>query len=220
LSPAHQGQGGGGQGGGRGAGGMNQPQLLQQVLGQLDLTADQKTKIDGVLKQAQQDMADARQSMQDATPQERMQKMQEMQKDVRSKVEAELTPDQKSKFYPLVASTGLKFFTEMVTAMKATGAKMDLGDDKQKQLNQIFDGTDKSLDGMKTDAGAVKDEEGAAAFQQKMTKLQMQTRKQLVEALGQDDARELMQGAMRSMAPTGGRTGTGAEVPTTQPATK
>jgi hypothetical protein len=229
LSLAQQGQGAGGRAGG-GMGGQ-MPQLLQQVLGQLDLSADQKTKIDGLLKQAQQDRRDAMQGLQDATPEERQQKMQDMQKamaDTKTKVEAELTPEQKTKYYPLVASTGLKYFTGMVDAIKTAATKMDVGDDKQKQLKDVFDDAGKSLDGLKADADAVKDEAGATDFQQKMTKLQMETRKQIVDVLGQDDARQLMQGAARSMAGGVGAGGVGAgggrgatlSGPATQPAAK
>jgi hypothetical protein len=188
----------------------------------LDLTPDQKTKIDGLLKQAQQDRREAMQGLQDATPEERQQKMQDMQKsmaDTKTKVEAELTPEQKAKYYPLVASTALKYGTDMANAIKAGASKMDLDADKSKKMSDIYDEATKSLDALKADADAVKDADGATEFQQKLAKVQMETRKEILDVLGQDDARQLMQGAMRSMMP--GRGGaTGDSAPTTKPAAK
>jgi Spy/CpxP family protein refolding chaperone len=194
-----------------GAGGAAQmPQMLQQVLGQLDLSADQKTKIDGMLRQAQQDLRSSMQGLQDATPEERMQKMQDMQKamaDTRTKVEAELTPEQKAKYFPLVASTGLKYSTDLLAALKTAAGKADMTDDQKKQVGDVFDDAGKSIEGMKSDAAAVKDDETATDFQQKLTKAQMDTRKQLVDILGQDDARKLMQAAQQSMRGSMGRAG-------------
>ena len=54
---------------------------------------------------------------------------------------------------------------------------------------------------------------------QKLLKVQMDTRQEIVKVLGQDDARQLMQGAMRSMA-TGRAGATGDSAPTTKPAAK
>jgi Spy/CpxP family protein refolding chaperone len=233
-----QGQPGGpGGGGGRGMGGMGMaqmPQQLQQVLAQLDLTPDQKTKIDGIITQAQQDGRQALQGMQDLTPEERQQKMQDLQKlmtDTKTKVEAELTPEQKAKYYPLVATTGLKRMTDLFTALKTASAKLEVGDDQKKQLKDMFDETQKSLDGLKTDADAVKDEPTATDFQKQLTKLQMDTRKQLVDILGQDDARTLMQSAQQSLrgtvrgrrgadGATGANGATGETAPATQPVAK
>jgi Spy/CpxP family protein refolding chaperone len=213
-------QAAGGRGGGGGIGGLQQ---LRQVMTQLDLTPDQKTKIQGIMKQTMQDARDAMQGLQDATPEERQAKMQDLQKmmaDAREKVEAELTPEQKEKYYPLLAKAALKQMTDLVAAIKKAVPDQKLSDDVTKQLNDIMDDTGKTLDGLKTDSDAVKDADGAKDFQAKITKSQMDLRKQIMDAAGQEDGQKLMRAAMQSMRPTGGRGAARETTPTTAPAAK
>jgi Spy/CpxP family protein refolding chaperone len=223
-------QAGGGAGGRGGAGGgMGVAQQLQQVLGQLDLTSDQETKIKGIMKDAQQSMRESLQGLQDATQDERQAKMQDVQKlmtDTLDKVTGEMTPEQKAKFYPLMAKAALKRATELVAAIKAAATKMKIGDDEMKQLNTALDDTDKTLDGYKPDADAVSDAAGSKDFTQKLTRSQLNLRKQVVDILGQEDGQKLMQDARQAMRPgLGGGAGAdrkdkGDSSATTEPAVK
>jgi hypothetical protein len=191
---------------GGGRGGMGAMQQIRTVIPQLDLTDDQKSKIKDILTQAQQDMRDKMQGMQDATQEERQARMQDLQKlaaDTREKVEAELTDDQKAKYYPLMAQAALKQFSDLLAAVKTAAAKQDISDDLRKQLGSALDDTQKTLDGYKTDADAVKDAAGLTEFQQKVTKTQMDTRTEIVDILGQDDTQTLMQAARQAMRPGG-----------------
>jgi Spy/CpxP family protein refolding chaperone len=202
------GQAGGGRGG-AGAGGLMQ---LRQVLGQLDLSADQKKEVQGILRQAMQDSRDAMQGLADAKPEERMAKMQDVQKtmaDAKEKIEAKLTPEQKTKYYPLMAKAALKQMVDLLAAVKTAAGKQDIADDLRKQLNDALDDTQKTVDGYKSDADAVSDAESAKDFQEKLTQAQMDLRKQVVEILGQDDAMKLMQSARQGMRPAGAGAGAG-----------
>jgi Spy/CpxP family protein refolding chaperone len=197
------------QAGGRGAAavGAAGPQQLQQVLRQLDLSADQKTKIDGIMDQAKKDAMAARQGYQDATPEERRQKAQDAQKiitDARTKIEAELTPEQKTKYYPLVAASGLKVVNDFNAALKTAVDKVDASEDQKKQLKDLFDDNDKTLASLKTDSEAVKDEQSLNDFQQKMTSMQTNSGKQLFQVLGRDDTQTVMRAAMQAMRPAQG----------------
>jgi Spy/CpxP family protein refolding chaperone len=205
--------GGVGAGGGMGAGGGVQPML--QVIKELDLTGDQKQNIAEIMKQARQDASDATAGIQDATPQERVQKMQDVQKiinDAKEKAEGVLTPDQKAKYYPLAAKALVSQFTDRVKAMQAASDKMDLADDKKAKLKAIYDDDFKTLDGCKTDAAAVTDAQGLRDLEQKVNKVQLDTRRQLVGILGPDDLKTMMQ----NMRPAGGAAGRSAA--TTKPA--
>ena len=208
--------------GGRGGAGAGALQQMRQVMTQLDLSPDQKTKIQDLIKQATQDARDKMQGLQDATQEERMAKMQDVQKliaDTKEKVEAELTPEQKAKYYPLSAKAALKQLTDMLAAIKKVEPDQGLSEDITKQVNSILDDASKTLDGLKTDADAVKDADGAKEFQGKITKTQIDLRKQIADAAGQDDAQKLMRAAMQSMRTTGGRAA-GETTPTTAPAAK
>ncbi len=227
ISRAQAGQGGGG----LGAGAMAQgPQQLKLVLSKLDLTEDQKAKIDAIIADTQKEVRAINQSLADATPEERQQKMADRLKilnDTKTKVEAELTPEQKAKYYPLVANLGLKSMGDMVTTMKAEAAKLDIGDDQKKQVASTLDDARKTLDGMKSDADAVKDADTAADFQKQIVKSQTEAMRQLVDIMGQEDMRTLMQNTRQAMMRNAVRNGaagaTGAtakDAPTTQPAAK
>jgi hypothetical protein len=199
----------GGSGGGMGGGAAGP---LQEVLRQLDLTREQKTQIRQVMRQA---MEDARTSAQNAaSPLERMQIAQKMMTETTDKVAAELTPAQKTRFYPLMAKSQLTRSVQMAQNMQSAAAKLTVSDDDKAQVKSVLDDALKTLDGYKADANAVKDAETAKDFQQKLTTLRTDTIKQLGGILGQDDVRQLMQG-MRTTGNTGLR-GRGKQ--TTQPA--
>ncbi len=204
--PQQAGPGGGGGGGGAG-GGMAGAQVgpLVQVIKQLNLTDDQQAKVKEIMQQTQSDLRDAMSGMQDATPQERQQKMQDMQKivtDTRGKIEDVLTPDQKTKYYPLMAKAVVTTAEQRLKLLKAAAAKQELTEDEKTQMTKLLDDDQKTLDGLSTDADGVKDADGLADLQKKAETAQQDTRKQIVEILGPEGAQSLMQ-AMRPNA--GGR---------------
>jgi hypothetical protein len=199
---------------------------MRQVLAQLDLNEDQKSKIQDIIKQAQQDLREKAQALQNADADEKQSKMQDLQNalaDTKDKVEAALTADQRTKYFPLIAKAGLKQTTDLLAALKTASAKQEISDDLRKQLDSVIDDSQKTLDGFKTDADAVADSAAASDFQQKIMKFQMDLRKQIVDIIGQEDAQALLQSARQSMAPAGaggGRRANRAAEPATAPAAK
>src|SRR5438105_2551193 len=81
-----------------GAGPLAMVQRLRQILPDLNLTSEQQTKINAILDQARQDGAQLRSQLQDLSGQERLQKVRDFVADVKDKIEAELTPEQKETF--------------------------------------------------------------------------------------------------------------------------
>jgi Spy/CpxP family protein refolding chaperone len=214
-------------GGGGAGGGLAGLQQIRQVMGQLDLTDDQKTKIRGIVQDAIQSGRDTMQGIADATPEERQAKMQDLQKlvtETKQKVQDELTPDQKAKYFPLTAKMEFKQMTDLLTALKTAAAKAELTDDQKKQLNHVFDDSQKTLDGYKADADAVTDAASADDFSRKIEKFQLDLRTQIVAAIGQKDTQTLMQSARQAMRGNiGGRAARPARneaAPTTAPAAK
>lgn len=238
LAPAQNRPQQGAGGGGGPLGGSGMMGALQQVLKQLDLTADQNAMIRQTLRNAAQDAKDAIAGIQDATPQERVQKLQDAQKiinDARDKVENTLTPQQRSKFYPLMAKTLFAQATDRLKAVQTATAKMDIPDDQRGELKKLFDDDQKTLDDYKTEADAVTDSPGMTSLQLKLSTLQMDNRQQLVDVLGREGMQQLrsaMQGqgqgdqAGQVAAPhspdasAGGKGLMPSLAPTTQPAAK
>jgi Spy/CpxP family protein refolding chaperone len=211
----------GGPGGAGGGGGQMGP--LLQVIKQLDLTQDQQTSMREIMQQAQSDVRDAMGDLQNATPQERAQKMQDIAKimsDAREKAEAVLTPEQKAKYYPLMAKAIVAQAGQRLKLLKTAAGKQDLTDDEKTQMDKLFDQDQKALDGLTADAADVKDADGLTELQKKVETTQQDTRKQLVEILGPDGAQQLMQ-AMRqngTRRPGGaGGDAAGKSAPTTKP---
>jgi len=219
---------GGGMGGG--AGGLAGPIApMLQALRQLNLPADEMQKVQGVIRQAVEDLRDSATGIRQANQQERIQKMEDAQKiitDAKDKVLGILTPEQKAKYFPLFAKLLVKQAGDRLNAMQTASAKMEITEDEHSQLKSLFDDDQKSLDGYKTDAETVKDDQAASELQQKITKQTAATRKQLVDILGQDGVQQLMQN-MRPGAQTGNRAArnaakgaTSQASPTTRPAAK
>ena len=120
-----------------------------------------------------------------------------------------------------MAKAALKQMTDLLPALKKAATTLQLSDDLVKQMNNVLDDSQKTLDGYKTDADGVTDAAGLADFQQKISKFQMDLRQQGVDILGQEDAQKLMQTARQSMRPggAGGQPRRNTETaPTTAPA--
>lgn len=210
------------QGGPGAAGGMGgQMGPLLTVMKELDLTDDQQSKVKDIMQQTQSDVRDALTGLQGATPQERQQKMQDMQKiitDSRTKFEAILTPDQKAKYYPLMAKAVVTTGEQRLKLIKNAADKQELTDDEKSQLAKLLDDDQKTLDGLSTDAEAVKDADGLTEIQKKVDGIQVDTRKQIVQILGPEGAQSLMQAMRPNGAGRGRQGGAGRTAPTTKPA--
>jgi Spy/CpxP family protein refolding chaperone len=85
-------------GGGRAGGPGAMVERVKGILADLNLTADQQKKIDGILDQAKQDGAQLRSQLKDLSGQERAEKVRAFATSVKDKIEAELTPEQKETF--------------------------------------------------------------------------------------------------------------------------
>ena len=87
------------QGFGGGAGGRGEMllQRFKDAMADLNLTDDQKTKIDAILDKAKDDARDMMAQMQNLQPQERQQKIRDLLMDLRQKIGDVLTDDQKQK---------------------------------------------------------------------------------------------------------------------------
>ncbi len=205
---------------GMGGGGSGSMQSMMQVIKQLDLTADQKQSIQKIFKQAMQDLRDAATGIQGAPAEQRREKMQDMQKivsDARAKAESVLTSEQRAKYYPLEAKALLAQFSKRLKDIKAASAELEIADDERAKLTSIFDDNGKALDDLKTDADAVTDSDGLKSFESKLQKIQLDTRTQLLDVLGAEDLRQLMQSLRPAGAANGGQAAAGKTAPTSRP---
>jgi hypothetical protein len=205
---------GGGRRGGMGGGGMAglvTPAEMRQVIDGMDLPADKKSAVDDVLQTAQSDLRESMQGLRDASQDERQQKVQDLVKtiaDAKTKVEARLTPEQKTLFAKKLSGLTVTRSEAAVAAEKKAAATVDVPADKKSQLSDLFDDATKTLDGYQADADAVTDDAAGAALAQKVQRTVQDTNRQLVEILGQADARKVVQAGRQAMRPNaGGATG-------------
>lgn len=82
-----------GKGKGRAGGGFKR---LDDALAKLNLTAEQKPKVDAAVKTAKDEAKKVREGA--GTPEEKRPKMREIQKNLREKLQAILTPEQQKQF--------------------------------------------------------------------------------------------------------------------------
>src|SRR5438477_69692 len=73
-------------------------QRMRQTLADLNLTPEQLSKTDAILDKAQQGLTGLRGQLRDMDPQQRAAKLREVLGPLREKLEAELTPEQKTQF--------------------------------------------------------------------------------------------------------------------------
>jgi Spy/CpxP family protein refolding chaperone len=144
------GQGRPGAGGGGG--------LIEQtrkILDSLDLSADQKSKIDAILEQSQSDFQKSLPDLQTMAPQDRREKMRSMMEDTKTKIEAELTPDQKDQFDKKLNDMRATLATQMISArlqqFSAALDQLELSDDQRNKANALLDDVKKQLDDAKSD---------------------------------------------------------------------
>jgi len=91
----------GGPGGGRG--GMNPERRLEMMQRQLNLTPDQTTAIKAIFEDERAKMEAARASDGSLSPEDRRAKMMAMREEEKTKIEAILTPEQKTKYEEMEA---------------------------------------------------------------------------------------------------------------------
>jgi len=90
--------------GGRGGrGGMNPERRLEMMQKELSLTADQTTAIKAVFEDERTKMEAARSADASLSPEDRRAKMMAMRQEENTKIEAVLTPDQKTKYEAMMA---------------------------------------------------------------------------------------------------------------------
>jgi len=206
--------GGAGRRGGMAGGGMAgivTPAEMRQVTDDLDLSGDEKSAVDDVLQTAQSDLRQSMQDLRDASADERPQKIEDMLKaiaDAKTKVEAQLTPEQKTEFVKKLAGLAVTRSVAAVAAEKKAAATVDVPADKKSQLSDLFDDTTKTLNGYQADADAVTDDAAGTAVAQKVQRTLQGTNRQLAEILGQADARKVVQAGRQAMrANAGGASG-------------
>jgi len=71
-------------------------EMIDQVLADLNLSAEQKEKIDPILADAREEGHALREDLKDADPQERRETMRQFMQAIRKKIEAELTEEQRA----------------------------------------------------------------------------------------------------------------------------
>ena len=96
-----------------------------------------------------------------------------------------------------------------MAAEKKAAATVDVPADKKSQLSGLFDDTTKTLDGYQSDADAVTDDASSTAVTQKVQRTVQDANRQLVEILGQDDARTVVQAGRQAMRGGGAAGGGG-----------
>jgi Spy/CpxP family protein refolding chaperone len=77
-------------------------QRIEELMSQLDLTDDQKQKVNDIVQQAKADFQKAMPELRDATPEQRRAKVQEIFDGVRQEIGDILTPEQKQKLEQLM----------------------------------------------------------------------------------------------------------------------
>jgi hypothetical protein len=205
-------------------GGMGGPGIAvlqaRLVLNQMKITGDAKNKIDGIMQKFIEDLRDFRQAAQGLAPDERRQKMQDLEKesdDTMNQVQAELTSEQKTDFAMRFAVATVTRLRRTLLAIQKGAATLDVTDDEKKQLTDAIDEASKQVDACKSDAASVTDFAGAMQISDKATKAVTDTRQQLVDILGPEDAQQLMKNVLQSISKDRKRAGSaGDATPATQ----
>jgi len=89
--------GGGPGGGGQGRGGMDPAAMVERLTKELDLTADQQTKVKDILTKRAADMKTLRED-QSTAPEDKRAKSRDIQEASNKAINAVLTPDQQKKY--------------------------------------------------------------------------------------------------------------------------
>jgi len=177
-------RGGAGQGGGQ-FGGVR----TEDVVKELDLTADQKTKVDAILAETRAAQQEARSLEGD----ERRQKMQEAQRSQREKLNAVLNAEQQQKFQQAMAKAQAAQGTQRI---RAAVAQLGLSQEQQTKVDTILADAEKKVqEGQPQDAGA-----GGRGRGGQYRAVMQETRQKINEVLTADQKTKFAE-----LAPEGGR---------------
>ncbi len=204
---------------GGGRGGAAAVAELRAGLDEMTLPAEQKAKLDAMLQDAVAQLRQAAQDARDAPADEQQQKRQDAQKmaaDVKAKVLAELTPEQKVELAHKVAVAAVARSAAGLAAEKKAADGLAVPADQKTQSDNVLDDAAKTLDGYKADADAVKDDAAGTALAAKVQTTMTETNRSLADILGADDARTVQRAGAQAMRPAGG--GNRRRAAATQPA--
>jgi len=202
---------------GQGYGPLAVLERVRQIASDMNLPADEKTKVDAVLDQSRQDALEIRGQMQDMTPQERMEKVRDFLSDVKQKVEAELTDGQKEEFEKKFQESrpqGAVGAGAVVERFRANLQSLNLTDEQKQKTDEILKDTGEKLKD-------VASEQDAGARQTKYRDAMQEMRQRLSEVLSPDQLqalREKMQQNAAAPATRPARVAAVTPAPTTRPA--
>ena len=179
-------RGGAGQGGGQ-FGGVR----TEDVVKELDLTAEQKTKVDAILAETRAAQQEARSLEGD----ERRQKVQEAQRSQREKLNAVLNAEQQQKFQQAMAKAQAAQGTQRI---RAAVAQLGLSQEQQTKVDTILADAEKKVQeasAQPQDAGA-----GGRGRGGQYRAVMQETRQKINEVLTADQKTKFAE-----LAPEGGR---------------
>jgi peroxiredoxin/Spy/CpxP family protein refolding chaperone len=195
----------------QGDGGGPRPMMMLErtraALQQLDLSPDQKTKVMAALDQARDQMAELRGQLKDMDPQDRIQHVRAVLQEARSKIEAELTADQKAKLEEKLSEAraaaggngagGGLGRAGMLDQLRKTLDAMNLTDDQRMKVNALLDETRAKLRDL---AG----EQDADARRGKFSQTLQDMREQLAQILTPEQRQSLRQSMQAGFGGGGG----------------
>jgi len=201
------------EGGRAGGGGANaRPMLMleraRSTLDALDLSADQKAKVQAALDDARQQLMSLRDQLQSMDRQQRVEKVREVLSGARQKIEDALTPEQKAEFQKKMnearaAGAGgagggdsAAGRAGMLDRMRSIVEKLDLSEEQRTKVNAVLDATKAKLQGLA-------DEKDGETRQSKFAETMRDTREQLAQILTPEQ-RQSLRDRMQESAGDGG----------------
>ena len=157
---------------------------LQSAISQLDLTPDQKTKVDAILASTRQQIQTLRPQLRNMTPEQRRAKITPILQGVRQQLSTVLTPEQmQSLRQNMQNGAGGQNGGGLVAALKQAVSTLNLSADQQKQVDDLLAQTQKDLADAR--ASAQKDPSGA---QEDLKQIRQDTVQQLQQILTPEQA--------------------------------
>jgi Spy/CpxP family protein refolding chaperone len=122
---------------------------LRQIVEELNLTPDQRSKTDAILDKAQEQMTGLRGQLRDMDPQARADKLREVIGGATQQIAAELTPEQKAQFQSRVdearsaVAGGAR--GQLLDRVRSAIGSVNLTDDQKTKITSLLDDTSKKL---------------------------------------------------------------------------
>jgi Spy/CpxP family protein refolding chaperone len=189
----------------------DQFQAMQKIVPGLNLTDDQQSSMHDIFEPLLKQTHEARESAKQSTPQQLQTKVLEIEKleqETLDKVIAELTDDQKAKYFPQMAKLLWLQVAQNLVATKKAVATLDITDDQKKQALAEIEKTGNTVVSIQGDAKQVSDATSEKDYIKKLAQAQLDLYGQLRDELGVEDAGKLMKA---------GRQPAGKSAPATQP---